>query len=390
MRQSLASPPCQPLVTSIRNHPPNHRSGHGAWIIVALGLVFIACGNRSSANSPTAPGTITPTTSGAIKPLIVGLTDMGSLQFHQSPTGIPDNSLTAIASYPGAFQGKVINIAWAQLQPTPQSFDPTAIDQALSDIAAYNKLHPTAPLLAKLRVFSNNNAPTWAKAMPGGPITIYSAHNMVYTDGPFWSTPYIQAWRHLQSLLAARYDTNPLLAVVASASCSSVSDEPFILALNQPSITNLLAAGFTDAAYQSCLLGQNDDYADWKQTRIEETFNPYFQIGNGKVTQDINVTIQAMRLCHDTLGARCILSNHGWILPNRPAAQPIYDEMRTLGSPISLQNYSPQTMQTTANGTAVLRAAISLGASSVEIWTMEFTKFPPATLQQWAALFPSS
>lgn len=370
------------------------RATGSVWVVL-LSLLLVACGQRAATHSN--PGaTATPSASsaptatlapGALKPLIIGLTNMGSLAFHATQTGIPDNTLAPVAAYPGSVDSTVINVTWLQLQPTQQSFDPSAIDQALSAITAYNQAHTTSPLVAKLRVFGGNNAPDWVKTLPGGPITI-SSRFATFTVGPFWSAPYIQAWRALQAQLAARYDANPLIDTVATSSCSSVSDEPFILPLNQPSVTNLLAAGFTDAAYQSCLMGQNDDYAAWKQTRIEETFNAYHQIGAGVVRLDQAVTNQAMALCRSALGARCILSNHGLQLPSVVDANAVYSEMKSLGGPISLQDYSPQTLQSQSNGVAVISKALSIGASSVEIWPIEFTKFSASDVQSWAALFP--
>ena len=66
-----------------------------------------------------------------MKPLITGLVDMGEVSFNHTYSLLPDNSLTAIDAFPGMFRGKVINVTWAQLQPTPAAFDPTVIDQGV-------------------------------------------------------------------------------------------------------------------------------------------------------------------------------------------------------------------------------------------------------------------
>ena len=361
---------------------------------LVLLLIFAACSSQASSPSATSTPTIVTGSSGSEKPLITGLVDMGYIPFNHDYTMLPDNSLTAVESYPGAFRGMVINVTWAQLQPTSQTFDPGVIDQALSAITAYNQSHPTAPLLAKLRVWGGGHSPDWAKQI-GGPITVVfqSTSNapVTLTVGAFWSQPYIQAWTHLQSLLAARYDTNPLIVSVPATSCATVTDEPFILPLSKPSSTNLLAAGFTDAAYKNCLLHETDVYSAWKYTRIETIYNPYHTIGGGKMTTDTSVTIQAMQACRTALGSRCILGNHCLGRCDQSTTADIYAEMKKLGAPIALQTASPTFMTKNAsNWSAVLQRATGYGASSVELWPAGFTQFSQATVQQWTHLLPTT
>ena len=317
---------------------------------------------------------------------------MGALDFTRTG-GKPDNSLTAISMFPGAFRGKVINVTWAQLQPTAQRFVPDAIDAALSDIATYNANHPDAPLLAKLRVSVGGSTPDWVKQI-GGPIAVIHQPSgsapIGVTVGAFWSQPYIQVWRTLQGMLAMQYDANPLIAVVASSSCATITDEPFVLPLAKLSSTNLIAAGFTDAAYRDCLIYQTDDYAAWKSTRIEVTYNPYHLIQAGTAIQDDAVTVQAIDQCRAALGERCVLGNHCLGRCEGEANfGPIYARIRQLGAPIGLQTAAPTWLTLDpARWNATLTTGINDGAASIEIWPRGFTQYLQSTVQQWAALFP--
>ena len=71
---------------------------------------------------------------------------------------------------------------------------------------------------------------------------------------------YAAAWRQLQTQLAAKYDTNPLIQEIAVTSCTSFSAEPFFLPdehvgvkdepLPDTTMPALHEAGYNDATYQ--------------------------------------------------------------------------------------------------------------------------------------------
>ena len=110
-------------------------------------------------------------------------------------------------------------------------------------------------------------------------------------------------------------------------------------------------------------------------------------IGGGSMTMDTSVTIQAMQACRAALGSRCILGNYCLGRCDQSTIPQIYAELKTLGEPIALQTASVTYMTLNAtNWSAVLQRAVGYDALSVELWPAGFTKFPQATVQQWAHL----
>ena len=127
-----------------------------------------------------------------LKPPMRGLISMGNISFHRTDDGVPNNSLQAIATRPGAIQGVVINVTWAQLQPAPDVLDTGAIDQGLAAVRDYNTRNASTPLAVKLRIWAGPNAPTWAKTIGGPPVKIQSIAGpqaAAITVGRFWSPP---------------------------------------------------------------------------------------------------------------------------------------------------------------------------------------------------------
>src|SRR5262249_52029345 len=154
----------------------------------------------------------------------------------------------------------------------------------------------------------------------------------------------ITAWRALQAALAARYDAEPLIRQVAITSCAPQTDEPFVPTIDGTAKQALLDKGYTDDAEKDCLSHAIDDYADWKQTLIDYTFNPFNSINGGAA--DTDFTVSVMQACRDALGSRCVLDNHalGWPLAETDKLLTVYEALKTLGGPINFQTQSPRAM----------------------------------------------
>ena len=332
----------------------------------------------------------------AIKPAIVGLISTGS----------PHNKLglNPLNNYTGAFGGLVVQASWSDLQPNSSSdFDTTVIDGALAAVNTYNAAAAMLPppnnrqIGVRLRIFAGctdgvSDAPAWAIGLDGSPITItasYAGGPETCTFGRFWdaTSNYAAAWRQLQTKLAAKYDTNPLIQEVAVTSCTSFSAEPFFLPHAQDDTTTMVLQGavYTDSMYQQCLENAVADYAPWQMTRLEFTFNPF----NGLTSPqgDVAFSERVMRGCRQTAGQRCILSNHDLDTnpPTPGGILPLYALMHKLGPNITFQTYvvNPNDFEGT------LRKGISLGAGSIEVWQEPagFEAQSNATLQNWASMF---
>jgi hypothetical protein len=338
----------------------------------------------------------------SVKPQLRGLIFMGNIQFLQREEIEPINSLDEIQAVPeGIFDGIVINVTWAQLQPAPTELVTASIDNALGTVRAFNQKHPQMPLGVKLRVWQSS-APDWVKHLGGDPVRIISkkgngAHEK--SIGRFWSADYRQAWQRLQTQLADKYDSDPLIREVTDTSCSSLTDEPFIVDGEPESVQNMLRAGFTDDAYRNCLINSPSDYAGWHTTSIDLAFGPYRKIGSGRAKPDPAIVVQVMTAFRKALGQRAILSNHALATPASLSSRgllPIMDDIKQFGPPIEFQTAHPHAAWLQGrelDWDATINYGISLGATSMELWGWHsggFVAIPPAQLQAWSTALKNS
>jgi hypothetical protein len=314
-----------------------------------------------------------------LKVPIVGLVSMGSIEFHRHDGGLPDNSFQLELTNPSIFDAVVINVTWQQLEPQEGDFSTTAIDNALSSIASYNADHRDKPLSARLRVWPGPNAPQWAKTIGGPPVTVLHK-DIPVTVGRFWTEEYRRAWRALQDKLAQKYDANRLIREVTMTSCSSITDEPFVMAGDSVSLRDLHEAGFTDSKFQACIKSAATDYSGWIRTAIEFPFNPYRALDTDHPRVDIEVTLNEMDLWRHTLGARGVLSSHslGDQIPPRMSA--IYEHLTKLGRPIALQLVAPKGIDIPNS----LRIGVDVGAESIEVWPASLSTITPEQLKEWS------
>jgi hypothetical protein len=336
----------------------------------------------SSPSAPDAPPP-SPKANGPKQPLS-GLVDMQYIGWHNTEGTEPTFTMDNVNAFPGVFGGIVVNATWDALQPSQDgALDFSSVDAALAQIRTYNAAHPNAPLGAKLRVYQGTSAPAWAKALAGGAVDIQRnpqgcpSGDCPLTVGRYWSPEFIAAWRAFQDKLAARYDSEPIIRHVAVTSCAPQTDEPFVPTSDATSKANLVAAGYSDAAEQACLAGAIDDYAAWKNTVVDYSFNVFVKVAGGT---DATFPVSVMTDCKTRLGDRCVLDNHALVSPLRAADQPIYDAMVSLGGPISFQTEAPKGFG--CRWSAVVARGVSIGASSIEVW-------PAANLQGFDSLAPA-
>jgi hypothetical protein len=348
-----------------------------AGVLLLTGVVIAAC-------TPTEPG---------YKPLLSGIVNKGSESYFHLAQPYPVTDLSLVAASSPGLTGTVVDVSWSQLEPSPGTFDFSTLDGDLAVVSTYNSTHPGATLGVKLRVWAANDAPEWAKTMDGMPIST-DVNNQPATVGQWWKSDYRAAWGGLQSALAQRYDSNPLLNEVVVASCASLTDEPMIMAAGPLVAPTLLADGWTNAAQQSCLDGALSDYAPWHHTAIYYPFSPFTTISSsGQRGIDDSVTAEVMQRCADSLssgGPWCILGNNA--LDAGQSGTFVYNEINSLyasdpsNTAVAFQMNSPA-----PTGTAACQAvdvAVAEHANSIEFWpktgpNLGFTGDTPATLKGW-------
>ena len=241
-------------------------------------------------------------------------------------------------------------MSWSQLEPTEGTFDFSTLDGDLAAVSAYNIAHPSATLGVKLRVWGANDAPEWAKVMDGSPI-VTDVNNQPATVGHWWQPDYRAAWAVLQTALAARYDSNPLINEVVVASCASLTDEPTVMAATPDVASVLLADGWSNAAEQACLDSAFSDYAAWHHTAIYYPFGVVTTLSsNGHRGVDPTATAEVMQRCADSFssgGPWCILGNNA--LDGLKGGTFVYSEINNLyaadskNTAVAFQMNSPAT-----------------------------------------------
>jgi hypothetical protein len=327
--------------------------------------------------------------SGAMKGPIVGLIDMGQTDFDHTDGGSPACNPNEVARFPDSFDGIVINLTWAELQPTSEKSLTTApLDAALALVKAYNAA-TSNPLVTKLRISGGFVAPRWAQALGGAPLSVsYTKTNgrsVAGTLGRWWTSDYIAAWRNFQEMLAKKYDSEPLIREVAVTSCAANTDEPFV-PLPPSALPALHAAGFTDSAQLACLSGALEDYAAWKTTPIDFTFNAFAQEDSTPLVEDPDATVGIMKGC--TNATRCILATH--YLDNPLAFKgnsqnlPVYAEMlaQSATSTTDFQTAAPVYL----DWCGAIDQAIAHNGLSVELWSVGKTAFPSLSAAEVANL----
>ena len=167
----------------------------------------------------------------------------------------------------------VLNVTWAELEPTSGQFNYAAIDSAVNAVSAYNSSHGT-DIGIKLRVWGGVVAPDWVKNLDGPPVatsgkaTIDPTNYGSRTFPKVWTADYNEAWLELQTDLAthvtaggsATYDGNPIIRGISQTAGITASDEPFVsLPTSAP-----ISSGATQGVDQfgALVSGGYSDYAE--------------------------------------------------------------------------------------------------------------------------------
>jgi hypothetical protein len=327
------------------------------FLLFLLLSTAISCKkSATSSQSATPPATSSKTP-------ILGLVAQGSADSEDS-TWVPDNTFPEINAHPNVYVATIIRVEWKQLEPQPGQFDFSVIDGALANITTYNLAHTSNPVTGKLRIFCGVNAPGWVKTLAGGPVeSVDPTTGATYQIGCFWTTDYRQAFQALQTALAARYDSNPLIQEVAISSCSTLTAEPFVQAFNSTTIPLLHAKGYTDDAFKAALTGALTDYAAWKITPLDYTFNPYRATDSGVAVTDTTFAPTVMQAFRTQYGARAVIANHGLQSPAVAAATSIYSAIAALNKPIEFQTVSP-----TVDWNTTIALGLTYSPTEIEIW----------------------
>ena len=336
---------------------PRWATGLTSATALVIAALLVGCGSPPGPSTPTSASpasTLPPSPSPRdLKPVLGGLLDR---------SGAPPTA------YAGALSGYVVGVHWRDLQPVSGAAiaPDNPIDLAIAQVAAVNAADHTH-LGLKIRVLAGVWAPEWAKSLGGSPVPVTNPQNgATGTIGRFWTDPFGEAYDHLETLLAAKYDEVAAVREVTISRCTTFYDEPFIRDASDPSTVGaLISAGYTLEADETCQRQEIVAAAVWRHTHSDLAFNPYQVIESSGITHvDEPFTESMMVYCRQVLGTACVLENNSLRTPPLPAYAAMYAEMLSLGAPMAFQTAAAARV---GDLQSTLNYALSLGADSVEL-----------------------
>jgi T5SS/PEP-CTERM-associated repeat protein len=299
---------------------------------------------------------------------------MGFNHFYDDADLQPTFLLSDLANAGSAISEMVLNVTWAQLEPTSGQFDYAAIDSAVNAVSAYNTSHGT-DIGIKLRVWGGVVAPDWVKNLDGPPVAVSGKATIDPTNygsrtfPKVWTADYNDAWLELQNDLAthvtaggsATYDGNPIIRGISQTAGITASDEPFVSLPTSAPISSgatqgvdqfgaLVSGGYSDYAEMLTLRAAIASYAAWATTPLDYTINPYhlYTPGTpyGSATNDQNFAIAVLQQTRNS--TRLVQAgNHALDAPQHGQLPFLYAQLTadaaltTAAAPNSFQTASP-------------------------------------------------
>ena len=316
------------------------------------------------------------------KPVQSGLVDMGFNHFYDDADLQPTFLLSDLANAGGAISEMVLNVTWAELEPTSGQFNYAAINSAVNAVSAYNTSHGT-DIGIKLRVWGGVVAPDWVKNLDGPPVatsgkaTIDPTNYGSRTFPKVWTADYNEAWLELQTDLATHvtgggsvtYDGNPIIRGISQTAGITASDEPFVSLPTSAPISSgatqgvdqfgaLVSGGYSDYAEMLTLRAAIASYAAWATTPLDYTINPYhlYTSGSpyGSATNDQNFAIAVLQQTRNS--TRLVQAgNHALDAPQHGQLPFLYAQLTadaaltTAAAPDSYQTASPDLLYAEPN-----------------------------------------
>lgn len=307
----------------------------------------------------------------------------GSNEPAPSPTlkkpmqGVLDRKGFPKSGYEEVVNGYVVDVDWKDLQPNSINdaiASNNVIDQALSAIRQTNNSNPGRNMHLKIRLFTGDKSPNWAKQLAGGPVNYIEPQNNITTTIPkFWSNEFKNAYDQFIEKLAAKYDNEEEVRDVTISRCMTVFAETFIRGITDATNRqNLVDAGLTPDLDKQCHKEQVDAHAVLARTRSSLAFNPWQYINTSTVkgNTDLSFTNEMMTYCRNKLGQRCILENNS-IRDEATTSEPLgntyatmYANMKSLGPPILFQTATESRI---GDWRKTLEWAVTQGANAVEL-----------------------
>lgn len=256
-------------------------------------------------------------------------------------------------------------VYWKDIEPSQGSKSRTPIlsvlDQAQGRGLEGVRLRPTLGAYA----------PTWAKNLANGPITMFESQGGTsFTMPDLWSPEYQTAVESLFTWMATQFDNDPRVLAVFASGAMTYYAEPFIRNINtQQNRDNMLAAGYTRAEDEALQKWQLDIMSGFTKTPIGLAYNPFqFVNANGSAGSSLAYTAEVMDYHLGAFGVRTILQNNSIRSSYIASPPPLYAEFLSRLSEPGTTSYQVAGATRVGNADATMNWAIDyLEASGVEL-----------------------
>lgn len=266
-----------------------------------------------------------------LKPLPRGIQMWNIKRTTPPPVGVQ----TVCAGYLG-------EITWAKIQPTPDTFDTTLIENVIRYADNVGIPH------VAIRATAGRDAPQWVKDAVGT-IQYFNPQGETQDEAKslpkFWTAQYWELYEKYWRKLAETYDNHPKITHVYNALGMTRFDEPLMRGIASSfNVEQFRSGGYTfaqDMATQVEAFRMHRRW--WYQTRLATAFNPWQDAEVNKTRPEATVELISKQI--EILGHQSITQNNSMrtsfmaMEPKNPYT-PVYNAMIAVardGYPVAWQ-----------------------------------------------------
>ena len=180
--------------------------------------------------------------------------------------------------------GIVVQLEWSELQPdAPLNsnqkavLDSSWIDDAIDEVETWNDVDGNNQLGIKLRIFAGIYTPQWVKDEAGSSTLDFKRSNFDGDYPHFWKTKFKTRYKELHQLLAAKYDSEPLIKEIAISACMIKNADMHRARSEYLNINILVDAGLTWRKDRTCQNWQINAVAGKWDTTWVSVARPHFR-----------------------------------------------------------------------------------------------------------------
>ncbi|MEC4728524.1 hypothetical protein HWQ46_23660 [Shewanella sp. D64] len=177
--------------------------------------------------------------------------------------------------------GIVVQLEWSELQPdAPLNsnqkavLDSSWIDDAIDEVETWNDVDGNNQLGIKLRIFAGIY---WVKDEAGSSTLDFKRSNFDGDYPHFWKTKFKTRYKELHHLLAAKYDSEPLIKEIAISACMIKNADMHRARSEYQNINILVDAGLTWQKDRTCQNWQINAVAGKWDTTWVSVARPHFR-----------------------------------------------------------------------------------------------------------------